>query len=310
MLKIVYSAVEILNDVFIAATKSLRTSGGGGGATKLNDLTDVNPTAQPIAGNILEGDGTDWQSVPINTALVYSNANLMPIVVGGYPIGKDFTIPQTMQQMLDGLLYPYTAPLISLNALNPAQGVREFGNTIALVALAATTTKRTDNITAVKFRRNGADIYSVPAPNPAGGVETYNDAVLVDATTTYDSQVSDGTTAVISNSRTYTFVYPYYYGVGAQGLTAAQVAGLAKSVAIKSNKAYVFNPTNQVYYMAYPASYGVLTSILDTNGFETIGDWTLRVENITGLDGLVVSYNIYEFNNLTTQINFTNTFIY
>ena len=37
--------------------------GGGGGAGQLSDLTDVNSSA-PTDGNILRGDGVDWESVP------------------------------------------------------------------------------------------------------------------------------------------------------------------------------------------------------------------------------------------------------
>lgn len=230
--------------------------------------------------------------------------------VGGVTAGDAFT-DQTFAEMMTAILAPYTAPAIVLNNLSPLQGIREYGNPVAATGLSATTTKYSSDITHVRFRRAALVIHNVAAPNPAGGTETYTDTVLVDDTTAFDAQVSDdGVTWVTSNTRVYTFVYPYYYGVGAQSLTPAQVAGLTKVVAAKSDKVYVFNPVDQVYYFAYPASYGDLTSILDTNGFETLDDWTKRVEDIVGLDGSSVSYNIYEFNNVTTQTDFTNTFKY
>lgn len=106
------------------------------------------------------------------------------------------------------------------------------------------------------------------------------------------------------------WVYPYYYGVGAQGLTGAEIAGLTKLIVLSGNKTESFSPTAQVPYFAYPAAYGDLTSILDPNGFETIGDWTKSTKTIVGLDSTSQNYTCYEFNNPTTQSGFAYTFKY
>jgi hypothetical protein len=115
----------------------------------------------------------------------------------------------------------------------------------------------------------------------------------------------------VSASASFTFVYPYYYGPGAVGLTAAAVAGLTKDIRTSTASLNrVFTATaGQVYYFAYLASYGALTSILDENGFETIGDWTLRTEDITGLDATAQSYRIYEFDNPVAGGTTNYTFI-
>jgi len=75
-----------------------------------------------------------------------------------------------------------------------------------------------------------------------------------------------------------------------------------------SNTTTVTSPSSQVFYLAYPNTSAALTSILDSNGFETISDYTLRTVSITGLDGSSQTYKVYEYNNLTTQTNFTNQF--
>jgi hypothetical protein len=110
----------------------------------------------------------------------------------------------------------------------------------------------------------------------------------------------------------YSFVYPYYFGADVPSLTAAQVAGLTKQVinsTASANRVYSFD-VGDVFYFAYPASYGALTSILDENGFENLSNFTLRTENITGLDSTPVSYRIYEFNNVAGVSGTTNyTFI-
>lgn len=115
----------------------------------------------------------------------------------------------------------------------------------------------------------------------------------------------------MTNSKSFVFVYPYYYGIGVAGLIPAQVAALTKNIVIENaNKNVNYAITSaQVYYFAYPASYGVLSSILDENGFEVIADWTLTVANITGLDTNAISYNIYEFNNLVSAPATDYTFI-
>ncbi len=48
--------------------------GGGGGASQLSDLSDVN-TSIPTAGNILRADGVDWESVPAADYVFVKGAN-------------------------------------------------------------------------------------------------------------------------------------------------------------------------------------------------------------------------------------------
>ena len=239
----------------------------------------------------------------------YVNPNPMPIDVGGYSAGTTFPVPETMQQMLDGLLYPYVAPIVGFGPIHPVPQYYEIGDSIPSVGLTSTVTKTSLPITDFYFTRDGVSLPHIPT-DP--GTHTYHqtDSTPVITDTIFGASANDGTTLVASSNYQYVFVYCYYYGVGAQHLAAADVALLTNDIASQCNKSYSFSPTNEVYYFAYPASYGVLTSILDTNGFETIGDWTIRTENITNTYGEMTSYFIYEFNNITTQTGFINTFIY
>lgn len=202
------------------------------------------------------------------------------------------------------IIITYAAPLIVLTA-SPAQSLREKGTVVSSVDLTATTTKRSNDIDVVRFYRAGVLVNTIDPATAAGAAEAYTDGTDFSDTMTFYAQVDDilsggnGPTTVQSNTVTYTFVYPYYHGAGAASLTAAQVAALTKTVrSSTANVNEAFTSSNgDVYYFAYPASYGALSSILDENGFETFADWTLRTENITGLDGNPVSYRIYEFNN-------------
>lgn len=216
----------------------------------------------------------------------------------------------------DILQLQYAAPLIVLTA-SPAQSLREKGTVVSSVDLAATTTKRSNDIDIVRFYRAGVLVNTIDPATAAGAAEAYTDNTDFSDTITFQAEVDDiqvggdGPTTVQSNVITYTFVYPYYHGAGVPGLAAASVAGLTKSVISSTasvNKSFTTS-NGDVYFFAYPASYGALSSILDENGFETFADWTLRTENITGLDGNPVSYRIYEFNNPVVAGSTDYTFI-
>lgn len=94
-----------------------------------------------------------------------------------------------------------------------------------------------------------------------------------------------------------------FYGSGSVGLSDSAIEALSSDFMTLGNKSYTYNPSTQVCYVAYPSSYGELVSILDDNDYEVFTDWTLRSGIIDS-----VAYNIYEFNNLTTQTDFNFTF--
>lgn len=204
----------------------------------------------------------------------------------------------------------YSAPSITL-ATSPSAGAEEIGSIISSVDLNATTVKNSSPITGVTFFRNASLIHTQASPLPNGGLESYTDTTPVTTTTTYTAKVTDGTTTVTSNSQTFTFVSAYYYGVAAPGLDiSSDGGGLTKL--IQSNKASTTtttSPTAQVYYFCYPDSYPALTSILDKNGFETISDYVVTTGiTVTNSFGQTNTYRKYEFDHLTTQVNFNNTY--
>lgn len=206
------------------------------------------------------------------------------------------------------------APTISLGMAGGSGTVREIGTSIASSLMTATVVKRSDPIAAVRFYHGASLISTDSSPNPAGGSgSTFNYATPFTTTQTFSAQVDDngatgGPSTATSNTVTWTFIYPYYWGSAAVGRSAAQVAALTKVVATKPSALTFTAPGGEVFYVAILASQGAYTSIKDSLGFETINDWTRTTQNITGLDATAQSYYIYEFNNIVVAGSFAYTF--
>lgn len=267
-------------DYYVSASGG---SGGGGSP-------DGGLTGEVLVKNSDADQDTIWESAAFDGFSARFNAAF-----------TSTGLRDTLAKILD---LQYLGPQVTLSATGSGT-VREKGAPLASTTLTAAVTKRSDPIDRIHFKRAGATVYD---ENPAltvgsGNTNTVYNTPFSDNTSftveVTDNGDSGGPTTVTSNTVSFVFVYPYYYGSGAPGLSAVAVGALSKHI-IASNATVnrVFTPSNgQVHYFAYPASYGALTSILDENGFETIGDWTGSTANITGLDGNAVSYRIYQFNN-------------
>jgi hypothetical protein len=253
----------------------------------------------------------------IQTLINGFNASFNGISYNGFSDRFDeFFNTADLEETLDQiLLITYAAPLVTLTASGSGT-VREKGTVVSSSNLTAAVTKRSDPIARIQFFLNAVSIYDEnPALNTGSGNTTYAWTGSFSDNSTFSVQVTDDGTSggptTVTSSAAFTFVYPYYSGAGAPGLSAANVALLTKDVRVSTaslNKSFTTS-NGDVYYFAYPASYGALSSILDENGFETFSDWTLRTENITGLDGNPVSYRIYEFNNPVVAGSTDYTFI-
>ena len=137
-------------------------------------------------------------------------------------------------------------------------------------------------------------------------------SILVDKTTEDNKILADNEiTQKTSGNISKTIVDPYYYGVGAKGLTPLQVSMLIKDFK-RSTASFVttVSPVNQVWYFAYPDSYPALKSIKDSSGFELIQDFKVTTGNdIINSLGHNITYRIYEFNNIVTVLSYKVTYI-
>ena len=283
--------------------------------TALFTITPTSVVATgPISAFNLSGTNTGDKDA-------YTNATPTPVTIGGILAGTTFT-NQTIYAMFNALLYPYQTPYFSSFALSGQATTLECG----VYALGGTQTFTWGSTNPTNIQATSLVITDYTTSTPLGSSlpNTGSASLAIGAAVTNTSTNATHSWSLggtNSNSVAMTTVYftvtwysPFYHGVGAAGLSIASLQGLTKVVGARANHTYAFSPTSQKFYYAYPASYGPLTSIIDTNGFPyNIGvDWILTTPTFTNNPGLYegasVVYNVYESTSLTTQIGFNITF--
>lgn len=245
----------------------------------------------------------------------YTNTKATPYTVGGIKAGSTFE-NKTMSQMWDSLLYPFIAPSnLRLTIDSGVQtGVIEKGITIspsATTKLAWSMNGNDGTITKIEFFKNNVSVktYQAESLSTSGYTEWGTEFGTISSNTnikykiTYKENTSD---ILTSNAITWTFVDPYFYGVGASGVG---ITNLTKSISVKSDKTFSFTTNNNFIYFAYPASYGSLTSIKDSNGFENISGFD-KITTQLAVESGAVDYIIYQSKAPSTQSNFVLTFKY
>ena len=281
------------------------------------------------------GDGIHkFSELPYDNAAdgIYTTDIPIPVDIGGFKAGETPT-NVTYFDMWDILIHPYVKPTVTLSA-SPGTSTREYTNDITSVSLTATVTQKSRNIDKVDFLLNGSVIGTVTTPSSTSTDEetkyqnkvyklTYSTLLSTEdigSLTTNGSasvrsitaRVTDSEGTVTSSAINYTFVAPMYVGSVAgtvSSMNSASIRALTKKVQNKANISYSYTITDSKFVFAYPACHGNLSSVLDTNGFEILPDFTKSTVNIVQYDGsTTVPYNVYLFNNVVSLDNFTVTY--
>jgi hypothetical protein len=240
-------------------------------------------------------------------SVLYQNSEAMPTSVGGFSAGTTFTTPHTIQEMLDGLLYPYIAPSVSFSSSSSL--IQELGISLASVQLNVGITKKSDNIEKIEYYRGSTLLNTNSSPSTSGGNDSYTDTNIVNSNTTYSVKVYDSKPNIVSNSISFNYIYPMYIGnVDDLNPTELDIKGMTKRLVVKSNQNLSYTLSNSRFCFAYPSSYGNLTSIKDPNNFEMLSTFTKTSSNFTMLDGKSVPYNIYTLSLPTSQTSFVITY--
>ena len=153
-----------------------------------------------------------------------------------------------------------------------------------------------------RFTINGEEIDSITVAN---GTKTYNS---VTQTTKYEIVAEkDGST--VSTTLEVRFVSPSYLGVVNSSVTIDEIAnmlggeGFVKKLLTSRTCTYTFMLDNKKACYAYPAAYGTLTTIKDSNNFDYIGSYDSTSTSVNG-----VNYNIYLLKDATTISSFVQKY--
>lgn len=238
--------------------------------------------------------------------------------LGGIAAGTNLN-GLTTHEVLKKLLYPYVDASVGGATASPNGGTYEKGVTKTITQVSISITKKSEPITSVALY-NGSTLIEEKTGDAVknGGtitftglsVEVPTDGNQLTVKVTYPD--ANGSAKTVSKSTTaMTFVYPYYMGSCAAGTAIDEtlVESLTKKIESKGNKSNSFTVSDGHMVFAYPKAHGVLTSILDPNNFETIGNYTRHEVSVTGLDGTAQAYYVY-VSGATTVSGFTVNFKY
>lgn len=260
-------------------------------------------------------------SISANTVLqtgITSNAT-----VGGAIQPLTFNAGTSLESIIRTMLVTYIAP--TLGNFTLFNGGSSVLSSNAVVEVSSSYTFNTASFTAVADDPNGRYAYS--ASFTASGASTGNfnyffgNNVLgssnnlglggsqivnnsTNSTVTFTLRgVNPETNAIISQTRTATYVYPYYYGMSAidYSTTGNVSASLTQLTQAQGTKTVSINGSNAYVYFCFPAAYADLTSIKDGNGFEVLSSFTKYTRTQDGAPGkwAGISYDIYRSNTLT-----------
>lgn len=160
----------------------------------------------------------------------------------------------------------------------------------------------TDVITGHTLTRNGVAIPLNPISLPSAS-QTINDSPISGpATYVYTVNVQDKAPIVIT--RNIVFALPVFSGITDSEPTEAEI--ISASVANKTSAMLQlpFSPDDQFVWIAYPKSFGLLTSILNPFDYEQLPAFTQgypKTVNLT-IGSQVVEYYLY-VNNLAVSVN-------
>jgi hypothetical protein len=150
--------------------------------------------------------------------------------------------------------------------------------------------------------------------NPQFGNFYYTgDNVSQNTSIKVDLSYFKGTQKQISQNASITFEYPMYYAItGSDNLTFNEILyvnsdpaqglrpGVVTRLEQESDKKFTFTTNNEIIYVAFPSSWGPVSSIQDPNGLENIAGWQLYLQP--------ANYYVYKSRYYSSVSNFDLTF--
>lgn len=203
-----------------------------------------------------------------------------------FPVGTP--LEEIIKKMANKMVLPTVRLTSSLSTLTYELGTIIYNGT----TLTASVTKGSSDITKVEFFKNNTSVSVITSGVANGGNFTYADGNNISADTTYKVAVTNVEGKTVTSTLSVKFYNPYYYGVTSKGtndITVTDITSMTKDVSAKGTKTYKYTSNNLYCTIAFPKSYGQLTSILDGNGFQNLDSWRFKEVEINS-----VAYYVYQ----------------
>ena len=237
--------------------------------------------------------------------IIITNENGTTKAVGGISAGTILK-GKNVLQVLEDILYPYVAFSISVDSIAPSTAVYEIGTTATITGVTVKITNGSRSITNLKLYDSSSKTNLLG--EKTSGITTSNTFTIsraVTSSTSFYAEATDGVKTIGDSTSFLSFYYPTFYGVLDTGysLTSGLITGKTKVLKANKNNTFTYTATNQHPFVAFPASYGNLTSIKDSSNLEYIGDFVKTTMNLN-VTGGTVSYNIYVLKDPTDISNY------
>lgn len=217
-----------------------------------------------------------------------------------FPIGTP--LEEIIKQMANKMVLPTVRLTSSLSTL-----VYEIGTTVNNgITLTANVTRGSSDITKVEFFKNNTSVNVITTNVASGGNFTHSDGNNISADTTYKVVVTNVEGKTVTSTLSVKFYNPYYHGVTSKGIndvTVTDISAMTKDISAKGTKTYNYTSNNLYCTIAFPKSYGQLSSILDGNGFQNLDSWVFKEIEINS-----VPYYVYQTGTVVICNNFTYEF--
>lgn len=198
-----------------------------------------------------------------------------------------------LQSTIDAITAIVQVPPIVTLLTTPSKLVYAVGETINGIILNFNVVKGNNDLVKAEVYKNGVLLSTINSVT--NGANSFSDSNTITFDTEYYIKIIDVKNNTISNSIKYQFTNNVYVGVVADNtnITNGVIVGLTPLPMLKGEIDYNFSPNNQKILIAYPASYGLLTSLQDINNFELLPSFSKSTLTVTIGTNIPLLYNIY-----------------
>lgn len=276
-----------------------------GVVTLPNFITEIpeNVVTEDDLSDLASTDYVDTAVQEVEDLQIITNESATSTALGGIPKGTVLA-GKTVREVIEELLFPYVKFSLNVSGVTPNTATYEKGKEVNLTAVTVSVTAGSKKVTNLKLYESDK-VTLLGEKTEVGSSNKFTIDKKVKSAVSFYAVATDGTSTVEDSSTFLTFLDPTFYGVLDKGYVLSSDLITAKTKELKSSKSNTFTYTasEQHPFVAYPASYGNLTSILDSSNLEYIGDFNKTTMNLNVLSG-EVSYNIYVLKDPTDIENY------